>query len=101
MHCHSARFSGKKILDRLLAAANKEQFSMISRRSFLVFSAIPALRAAEDSAWVTKLGGQVRRDASGNVREVNLRGCWVSTAEVLDLLQYKKLVRLNLSLTRI
>ena len=74
---------------------------MISRRSFLVLLAAPALRGADDDAWILKLGGQVRRDASGNVREVNLRGRWVSTTEILDLLQYKKLARLNLSLTRI
>src|SRR5262245_30791053 len=75
---------------------------MVSRRSFLILLGAPALsRAADDDAWIVKLGGQVRRDASGNVAEVNLRGRWVSTAEVLDLLQYKKLARLNLSHTRI
>ena len=56
---------------------------------------------ADDDAWILKLGGQVRRDSSGNVVEVNLRGRWVSTTEILDLLQYKKLARLNLSHTRI
>ena len=74
---------------------------MISRRSLLVLFATPALRGADDGSWISKLGGQVRRDATGNVREVNLRGCWVSAAEILDLLQYKKLARLNLSLTPI
>src|SRR5215510_1780309 len=74
---------------------------MVSRRSFLVLFAAPALRAADDDAWISKLGGQARRDASGNVLEVNLRGRWVSTTEILELLQYKKLARLNLSHTRI
>src|ERR1051325_2907931 len=74
---------------------------MVSRRSFLMLVAAPALRAADDDAWIVKLGGQVRRDASGNVVEVNLHGRWVSTTEILDLLQYKKLARLNLSHTRI
>jgi internalin A len=74
---------------------------MISRRSFLTLVAAPALSWADDDAWILKLGGQVRRDASGNIVEVNLRGRWVSTAEILDLLQYKKLSRLNLSHTRI
>ena len=74
---------------------------MLSRRSLLFLAATPALRAADDDAWISKLGGQVRRDAAGNILDVNLRGCWVSTAEILDLLQYKKLARLNLSHTRI
>lgn len=77
-------------------------FSMVSRRSFLVLFGTPALSwAADDDAWILKLGGQVRRDGAGNIVEINLRGRWVSTAEVLDLLRYKKLTRLNLSHTRI
>src|SRR5262249_2701674 len=74
---------------------------MLSRRLFLVLSGAPVLRGADDDAWILKLGGQVRRDASGNLGEVNLRGRWVSSTEVLDLLQYRKLARLNLSHTRI
>jgi hypothetical protein len=74
---------------------------MLSRRSFLslIGAAVPA--RAGDDGWIAKLGGQVRRDGSGNVVEINLRGRWVSTAEMLDLLEFKKLVRLNLSHTRI
>jgi hypothetical protein len=75
---------------------------MLSRRSLLVLLGAPALsRAADVDGWILKLGGQTRRDSSGNVVEVNLRGRWVSTAEILDLLPYKKLARLNLSHTRI
>jgi hypothetical protein len=74
---------------------------MVSRRSFLVFLGAPALARTDDDAWILKLGGQVRRDTSGNVVEVNLRGRWVGKTEILDLLQYKQLVRLNLSHTRI
>lgn len=74
---------------------------MNTRRSFLVLLGAPALSRADDDAWILKLGGQVRRDGSGNVAEVNLRGRWVSTTEILNLLQYKKLARLNLSHTRI
>jgi hypothetical protein len=74
---------------------------MLSRRSFFILAAAPALKAVENDAWISKLGGQVRRDGAGNLVDVNLRGCWVSTAEILDLLQYKKLARLNLSHTRI
>jgi hypothetical protein len=74
---------------------------MFSRRSFLVLFGAPAITRASDDAWISKLGGQVRRDSSGDIVEINLRGRWVSAAEILDLLQYKKLVRLNLSHTRI
>jgi internalin A len=74
---------------------------MVSRRSFFVLLGAPALSWADDDAWILKLGGQARRDGSGNIVEVNLRGRWVSTAEILDLLRYRKLVRLNLSHTRI
>jgi hypothetical protein len=74
---------------------------MVSRRSLFVLLAAPALTRANDDAWILKLGGQVRRDVSGDIVEVNLRGRWVSTTEIVNLLQYKKLVRLNLSHTRI
>src|SRR5688572_10248179 len=74
---------------------------MLSRRSFLVLLGAPAAAQASDDGWISKLGGQVRRDNSGDLVEVNLRGRWVSAADILDLLQYKKLVRLNLSHTRV
>ena len=74
---------------------------MLSRRLFLVSFCAPAITRANDDAWILKLGGQVRRDGSGDVVEVNLRGRWVSATEIVDLLHYKKLVRLNLSHTRI
>ena len=74
---------------------------MFSRRSFLVLLGAPAVTRASDDAWILKLGGQVRRDSSGDIVEVNLRGRWVGATEILDLLRYKKLVRLNLSHTRI
>jgi len=74
---------------------------MVSRRSFLALLGTPVLTRADDDAWILKLGGRVRRDGSGNVVEINLRGRWVSATGILDMLQYKKLVRLNLSHTRI
>jgi hypothetical protein len=74
---------------------------MLSRRLFLAIPALPVALKADDAAWILKLGGQIRRDSSGEVVDVNLRGRWVSAAEILDLLQYKKMVRLNLSLTSI
>ena len=75
---------------------------MVTRRSILALLSAPALGlAADNDAWIAKLGGQVRRDATGNIVEVNLRGRWVSATEILQLLDYKKLARLNLSHTRI
>ena len=74
---------------------------MVSRRSFLVLLGTPVLSGADDDSWILKLGGLVRRDTSGNIVDINLRGRGVSTAGMLDLLQYKKLARLNLSHTRI
>jgi len=74
---------------------------MLSRRSFLVLFGAPAAIQASNDSWILKLGGQVRRDNSGDIIDVNLRGRWVSAADILNLLQYKKLVRLNLSHTRI
>jgi hypothetical protein len=74
---------------------------MLSRRSFVALLGAPAIHGATDDAWILKLGGQVRRNGAGEVVEVNLRGRWVTATEILDLLQYKKLVRLNLSHTRI
>jgi Leucine-rich repeat (LRR) protein len=75
--------------------------SMVSRRSFLGLLGAPALSWADDDAWIAKLGGKVRRDGSGNIVEINLRGRWVSTSNILDLLGYKKLSRLDLGHTRI
>jgi Leucine-rich repeat (LRR) protein len=75
---------------------------MLSRRLFLTVCGLPVISWADDNAdWILKLGGQVRRNDTGEVVDVNLRGRWVSAAEILDLLRYQKLVRLNLSLTRI
>jgi Leucine-rich repeat (LRR) protein len=74
---------------------------MLSRRLFLILFGTAAVSQANDAEWILKLGGQVHRNSSGDVVDVNLRGRWVSATEILDLLQYKKLLRLNLSHTRI
>src|SRR5687768_17919061 len=99
MLCLSAIFSGRRNRDCPHGGANEP--AMLSRRSFLVLCGAPAISRADDDAWILKLGGQVRRNSSGDVVDVNLRGRWVSATEILDLLQYKKLVRLNLSHTNI
>jgi hypothetical protein len=74
---------------------------MLSRRALLACSLVPLLRADDDTAWVTRLGGRVQRDASGAVTAVNLGSTWINDAEMLDLLAFKKLARLDLSHTRI
>ena len=74
---------------------------MLSRRLFLILCGVPVVSRAADASWVLKLGGQVRHNSSGEIVDVNLRGRWVSAVEILDLLKYKNLIRLNLSLTRI
>jgi internalin A len=73
----------------------------LSRRALLAASLVPLLRAGDETAWITRLGGSVRRDASGVVTAVNLGSTWINDAEMLDLLAFKKLVELDLSHTRI
>ncbi len=51
--------------------------------------------------WVDSLGGRVDRDPEGNVIAVHLGRTWVDDAELLDLAKLPKLVRLDLSHTRI
>jgi hypothetical protein len=73
----------------------------ISRRALFAGSLIPLLRADDEVAWMTRLGGTVRRDASGAVVAVNLGSTWINDSEMLDLVAFKKLARLDLSHTRI
>jgi hypothetical protein len=47
------------------------------------------------------LHGKIKRDAAGNVIEVNLATSWINDAEMVDLLAFRKLQRLDLSHTRI
>jgi Leucine-rich repeat (LRR) protein len=61
---------------------------------------VPALFAG-DLAWVNSLGGRVDRDAQGNAVAVHLGRTWVDDSELLDLAQLPRLVRLDLSHTRI
>jgi hypothetical protein len=74
---------------------------MIARRAFFAASLAPLLRASDDSGWISRLGGNVQRDANGDVMVVNLGGTWINDAEMLDLVAFKKIVRLDLSHTRI
>jgi hypothetical protein len=73
----------------------------LSRRTWLAASLAPLLRAGDEAAWINRLGGSVRRDASGAVIRINLGSTWINDTEMLDLLAFKKLVQLDLSHTRI
>jgi internalin A len=73
---------------------------MLTRRDCLWLAASRAF-AANNTDWVTGLGGKVEKDAAGNVTGVRLRGTWVTDAELLDLARLPKLTRLDLSHTRI
>ncbi len=58
-----------------------------------------SLSAAE--GWVESLGGSVTTDAHGAVTGVNLRGSWVTDADLRHLAEYPNLTTLDLSLTHI
>jgi hypothetical protein len=73
----------------------------LSRRLFVSLALAPLARAGEETAWITSLGGRAQRDADGNVTAVNLGSTWVNDMEMLDLLAFRKLERLDLSHTRI
>jgi Leucine-rich repeat (LRR) protein len=58
-----------------------------------------SLSAAE--GWVESLGGSVTTNAHGAVTGVNLRGSWVTDADLRRLAEYPDLTTLDLSLTHI
>ncbi len=71
------------------------------RRTVLGLAAAPWLRAASGEEWIERLGGTVEHDASGQVVAARLAGTWVNDSELLELLAYPKLRKLDLSHTRI
>lgn len=73
----------------------------ISRRLFLSGVFATWLPAADDIAWITRLGGKVQRNPAGAVIAIDLSTSWVSDDEMLDLLAFPLLERLDLSHTRI
>jgi len=74
----------------------------LSRRIWLATCLAPVLRGGDDDAeWIAGLGGSVHRDDGGNVIAINLGATWINDMEMLDLLAYRKLQRLDLSHTRI
>src|SRR5580704_2404571 len=85
-----------------LGAAVAPPASMtLSRRTLLSASFSPLLLAGDESAWITRLGGAVQRDGAGNVTAINLGDTWVNDTDILDLLAFKRLQKLDLSHTRI
>lgn len=60
-----------------------------------------SLGAADASGWITDAGGVVTRDRAGRIIAVDLRGSWVTDADLAGLAQLPDLARLDLSLTRI
>lgn len=72
-----------------------------SRRTLLSASLARVLLAGGEAAWIARLGGAVERDAAGNVTAINLGDTWINDTDILDLLAFKKLARLDLSHTRI
>jgi internalin A len=67
----------------------------------LVLAAGMALCAADPTDWIKSLGGEVERDARGDIVAVTLRGTWVSDVELIDIARLPHLERLDLSHTRI
>jgi len=74
---------------------------ILSRRSWLSACLAPVLRAGDNADWIAGLKGSVQRDGAGAVIAINLGSTWVNDMEMLDLLAYRKLQRLDLSHTRI
>jgi internalin A len=73
----------------------------LSRRALLLFPLASILRARNDAEWITRLGGRIERDGSGEVTAIHLANTWINDTEMLDLPAYEKLQRLDLSHTRI
>jgi internalin A len=72
-------------------------------RHILLFCALPAFAADLKTAgqWVQDLGGSITRDAQGHVITVNLRGTWVSDADLQHITDFPDVTSLDLSLTHI
>ncbi len=70
-------------------------------RPILVLLCLAGSLSAASTGWVESLGGSVTTDARGAVTGVNLRGSWVTDADLRRLLEYPELATLDLSLTHI
>jgi internalin A len=69
-------------------------------RLLLVCAASMTLFGGETD-WIDTLGGSVSRDAAGRITGVDLRGTWVTDADLRKLSRYPALSYLDLSLTHI
>jgi len=56
---------------------------------------------AQDTQWISELGGSVMRNAQGQVTGINLRGTWVEDTDLRRLKEFTHLNALDLSLTHI
>jgi internalin A len=74
---------------------------MLSRRIWLGACLAPVLRGGDNADWIARLGGSVQRDGAGAVIAIHLGATWINDMEMLDLLAYRKVQRLDLSHTRI
>jgi internalin A len=58
-------------------------------------------QVSEDTQWITDLGGNVSRNAQGQVTGISLRGTWVTDTDLRRLNRYPALSVLDLGLTHI
>jgi hypothetical protein len=72
-----------------------------TRRTLLSASFSPLLFAKDEAGWIMRLGGAVQRDAAGNLIAIHLGDTWINDTDILDLLAFKKVQKLDLSHTRI
>lgn len=70
-------------------------------RTILFLLSLTLCFPASDAEWAERLGGKVERNAQGDVTGLNLRASWVSDADLAEVAKWKKLERLDLSLTRV
>jgi len=67
----------------------------------LLWVAGAALAASDPTAWISELGGKIKRDQAGNVVAVDLRGSWIYDSQMIELARMPRMELLDLSHTRI
>jgi Leucine-rich repeat (LRR) protein len=60
-----------------------------------------ALPASDPTDWISELSGKIKRDQTGNVVSVDLRGSWIYDSQMIELARLPRLEQLDLSHTRI
>lgn len=71
------------------------------RAMLLALAAISAAVAADQTEWITDLGGTFQKDKAGHVIEVDLTSTWVMDDDLGKLARMSELRRINLSDTKI